>query len=75
MSSSSIVPEDLSTLLKNLKRGVDIAEDWNGAIRDAMQDPSLLELISKYDVKKHDLRCFLAGRYDLSKIMHVRQSS
>lgn len=64
MSTMHIIPKDLCILLDDLKGNIDVAEDWNGAIREALQNPSLIELMDKYRLKKHDLRCYLAGRHE-----------
>lgn len=74
MSATHIVPEDLCILLENLKATIDVAEDWNGAIRDALETLPLLELMTKYTLKKHDLRCYLAGRYGFKSPSSIEPS-
>lgn len=57
---------EMCRILAHRKEMIDHAEDWNGAIRDTMQDRDFLDMIWKYDVSKHEARCLLAGRYEFA---------
>ena len=62
MSTIGPLPTDVLVRLDFLKEKIDCASAWNDAIREAMQDPDLQELMTQHNVPKKDVRDFLSGR-------------
>lgn len=57
------LPQATYRILQDAKDKIDVAEDWNGAIREFMRDEHFInELMQVHELRKNDVLHFLCGR-------------